>query len=281
MTEPATLTLTFLGTTTVYITDGTTHLLTDGFFSRPPLRQVMFGRLTPDPGTIAACLLRAGIPRLDAVLVCHSHYDHSLDCAEVCRQTGAVLVGSTSTLQVGRGAGMSESELRAVTPGCEFTFGDFTACFYPLVPPQPAFAYKDGGVYTLLLKHPQANILLQTSAASLPGALDGVKTDLALLAVGGLGRQSQSNRLRYVDELVMQTGAKWLLPLHHDDFTRPLQAKFHPLQSWLDDTRCSLAWLKHMADQNGIQLIDWQAWQCVEIPQLVTKDRYNRANPHP
>jgi L-ascorbate metabolism protein UlaG (beta-lactamase superfamily) len=297
MTPPTNLTLTYLGTTTVYITDGTTHLLTDGFFTRPSLRQVLFTRLSPDPQIIAACLQRAGITRLDAVLVSHSHYDHSMDSAEVCRQTGALLVGSDSTLQVGRGAGLPESSLCAITAGFPLVFGNFIASFYPsrhgspnlvpgtitrpLTPPAHALAYKDGGVYTLLLNHDQANILLQTSAGTIPWALHGIQADLALLAVGGLGRQSKKNRLYYFFDYILQTGVKWLLPVHHDDFTRPVQREFKPLQSWLDDTQRSMKFIKDVASLNKINVLDWQTWQSVDIPQLFAKDRYNPANPQP
>ena len=43
------LSVTFLGVATLLITDGQTSLMTDGFFSRPPLAKVLLGRIGPDP----------------------------------------------------------------------------------------------------------------------------------------------------------------------------------------------------------------------------------------
>jgi glyoxylase-like metal-dependent hydrolase (beta-lactamase superfamily II) len=42
-------------------------------------------------------------------LIGHAHYDHILDAPEVCKQTGARLIGSKATLMYGRSAGLSES----------------------------------------------------------------------------------------------------------------------------------------------------------------------------
>ena len=51
MTTPSpAVSVTFLGAATLLISDGQTHLLTDGFFTRPPALRVAFGRLRSDPG---------------------------------------------------------------------------------------------------------------------------------------------------------------------------------------------------------------------------------------
>jgi hypothetical protein len=55
------VTITFLGVTTLLISDGETSLMTDGFFTRPPKTRVFFGRISPDPDRIARSLERAGV----------------------------------------------------------------------------------------------------------------------------------------------------------------------------------------------------------------------------
>ena len=47
--EPGGMAVTFLGVSTLLVTDGTSALMTDGFFSRPGLRRVALGRIAPDP----------------------------------------------------------------------------------------------------------------------------------------------------------------------------------------------------------------------------------------
>jgi glyoxylase-like metal-dependent hydrolase (beta-lactamase superfamily II) len=69
--------------------------------------------LVPD-----TALIRETIPQADDVLVGHAHYDHILDAPDLCKQTGARLIGSSSTIMVGRAAGLPEEQLR-VTEGHE------------------------------------------------------------------------------------------------------------------------------------------------------------------
>ena len=57
--EPGGLSVTFLGVSTLLVTDGTSALMTDGFYSRPGLPRVALGRIAPDPARIDACLARA------------------------------------------------------------------------------------------------------------------------------------------------------------------------------------------------------------------------------
>src|SRR5438128_1432793 len=94
--KAAGLRVTFLGVSTLLFNDAETALRTDGFFTRPDPRTVFTRKLAPDSERIAKCLERAGITRLAAVIVTHSHYDHAMDAPEVARRTGAVVVGSES-----------------------------------------------------------------------------------------------------------------------------------------------------------------------------------------
>ena len=115
-TTTGAVTVTFLGNTTLLITDGQTSLMTDGFFTRPDMASLLFGRLEPDSGLIRAALQRAGVTRLAAVIPAHSHHDHAMDAPEVARQTGALLLGSASSANIGRGWGLPESQIRVVEP---------------------------------------------------------------------------------------------------------------------------------------------------------------------
>jgi L-ascorbate metabolism protein UlaG (beta-lactamase superfamily) len=117
------LRVTFLGVSSLLLDDGQTAVLTDGFFTRPPGRVVFFGRIAPDPDLVARSLERAGISKLAAVIALHSHYDQVLDSPEVARRTGAILVGSASTANVGRGWGLPEDRLHIVRDGELLQFG--------------------------------------------------------------------------------------------------------------------------------------------------------------
>ncbi|MFC0452562.1 MBL fold metallo-hydrolase [Rhodococcus jostii] len=79
---------TFLGVSTVLLSDGETAVMTDGFFSRPPLLRSVLRPLRPDRAAIDRALARVRTDRLAAVLVAHSHYDHALDSPIVAQRTG-------------------------------------------------------------------------------------------------------------------------------------------------------------------------------------------------
>ena len=158
--------VTFLGTSTLLIDDGETQLMTDGFLSRPSLWTVATSKIATDPAVVDGVLARVRADRLRAIFVAHSHYDHAMDAPYVARKTGATLHGSASTLNVGRGGGLPESQLALYAPGKPLTIGRFVVTVLtskhtpavkgvnddlgqtidaPLQPPARAGAYKEGG----------------------------------------------------------------------------------------------------------------------------------------
>jgi len=254
------VTVTFLGVSTVLVSDGETTLLTDGFFSRPPLLRTLLTKIAPDDAIIDATLARAGITTLAAVIVVHSHYDHAMDAPLVAERTGAVLVGSASTANVGRGAGLAEERMRIVGDTATMRFGRFEVTLIPsrhlphgmsmgtidapLVPPARASDYLEGGSFSVLIRHPTGALLIQGSAGWIDGALAGREADVVLLGVGGLGTQSREYGERYVAEVVEAVGAKLVVPIHWDDFTLPLSEPLVPMPRLLDDFPATMALLE-------------------------------------
>src|SRR6478609_11805234 len=177
----APLTVTWAGVTTLLIDDGTSAVMTDGFFSRPGLLEVVMRQLSPSAPRIDGCLSRLGVDRLAAVLPVHTHYDHAMDSAAVADRTGAVLVGGESTAYVGRGHGLADDRIRVATPGEPMAFGGFTVTLVeshhcppdrfpgditaPVVPPVRTGSYKCGEAWSILLAHESdRTALLQGSA---------------------------------------------------------------------------------------------------------------------
>jgi len=245
--------VTFLGTATLLFDDGETAFMTDGYFSRPSVWRVLLGKVAPDRARIAATLARAHVDRLAAVITLHSHIDHAMDSPEVALRTGALLVGSSSTANVGRGWGLPEERLRIVKGGESLRFGKFTVTVLrsqhsphavapgeitaPLRPPVSALAYKEGGSFSLLVAHDgdARVVLVQGSAGFEPGALAGRHADVAFLASGALGKQGQAYREQYWQETVRSVGAQRAILIHWDDFMQPLDAPLVPMPRALDD----------------------------------------------
>jgi L-ascorbate metabolism protein UlaG (beta-lactamase superfamily) len=276
------VTVTFLGVTTLLVTDGETAIMTDGFFTRPSLLQTLAGRIAPDPERIGRALARAGVERLAAVVVVHSHYDHAMDAPEVARRTGAVLVGSESTANVGRGWGLPEDRIRVATPREPMRFGAFEVTLIPsrhfphgmamgeitapLVPPARAMDYKEGGSWSVVIAHPAGRLLVQGSAGWVDGALRDQRADVVLLGVAGLGSKEPAYTERYLEEVVEPTGARLVIPIHWDDFGRPLAEPLVPLPTLLDDFALTMDRLSAaVASHPGRRLGFLPLWEPVRL----------------
>ena len=86
----APLTVTWAGVTTLLVDDGSSALMTDGFFSRPGLATVGLRQIAPSAPRIDGSLERLGVDRLEAVLPVHTHFDHAMDSAVVAQRTDLV-----------------------------------------------------------------------------------------------------------------------------------------------------------------------------------------------
>lgn len=264
--------VTFLGVSTLLIDDGTSAILTDGFFSRPPLPRVLLGRIAPDPARISSALDRAGICALDAVLPVHTHFDHALDSAEVADRTGAVLVGGTSTRQIGRGHGLPDDRIVVATPGTARRLGGYEVTMVPsqhcppdrfpgeitapVTPPVRTSAYRCGEAWSIIVRHPTSgrSLLVQGSAGYVAGALAGHTADVAYLGIGQLGPQSDAYIETYWHETVRTVGARRAVLIHWDDFFRPLTEPLRALPYAGDDLDRTMSVLTRLADRDGVRL---------------------------
>jgi L-ascorbate metabolism protein UlaG (beta-lactamase superfamily) len=269
-----------LGNATLLLDDGETQLLTDGFFSRPGLLKTVLGPVHSNPDIVQSCLQRSAVTRLAAVFCLHTHYDHVLDAPTVALRTGAQLLGSASTAMVGRGSGVPENRLIEVSDSQSYSFGRFTVTPYrsghvpperltgtidsPLAVPARVTSYRMGTCYSLLVEHGVHRLLIQGSAGAVPGVLDRLEVDVVYLAVGALGKQSADYRRRYWNDVVGAVGARRILPIHWDDFSKPLSEDLVPLPYLVDNFDQTLRFLDERAAESGVEVNIPQAWVAVD-----------------
>ncbi|BCI55466.1 MBL fold metallo-hydrolase [Mycolicibacterium litorale] len=278
-TPESPLTVTWAGVTTLLIDDGSSAVMTDGFFSRPGLLSVALRRIAPSPPRVEGCLSRLRIDRLDAVLPVHTHFDHALDSALVAERTGAVLVGGNSAARLGRGHGLPENRISAVRSRDTVGFGAYDLTLVesghcppdrfpgvierPLAPPVRASAYRCGEAWSVLVRHrPTArSLLIVGSAGFVPGALRGTRADVVYLGVGQLGRQPERYLRDYWAETVRPVGARRVVLIHWDDFFRPLHRPLRALPYAADDLDHSIRVLAALADEDRVALHLPVLWQ--------------------
>ncbi|USX54396.1 MBL fold metallo-hydrolase [Lentzea sp. HUAS12] len=270
----------FLGASSVLLSDGTTAVLTDGFVSRPGALRVAIGLITPDVRAVCEAHDRLGAPPIDAVVCVHSHYDHALDAPVWTGMTGADLVGSESTANIGRGLGVPEHRLRVVGDGDVLVYGAFRLSFVesehspgdrfpgtvdvPLVPPRRSGAWRTGTVYSVFVEHPAGTLLLHGSAGFRPGALHGRNADVVYLGVGMLSRRRPAFVEAYWDEVVRVTGARRVVPVHWDDFFAALNRPLRPLPRLVDDLDVTMGRLRVLAERDHVEVLLPAAWLPVD-----------------
>lgn len=265
----------FGGVATLLFDDGETAWMTDGFFSRPGFWTTLAMPIGPDAARIDEGLRRMGVTRLAAVVPVHSHYDHAMDSPVVAQRTGAKLIGSASTLHIGRGLGLPAAQMQEVSPGQAVRLGRFTLRFIAgrhsptpysdgqsvenidadLVPPRRVPAWREGQVWSLHVSHDGGGSwLVQGSAGFVPGALAGLHADTVFLGTGTLGRKDEAYRSAYWAETVQAVGAKQVVPIHWDDFWRPLDEPLQAMPYLFDDFGAAMLDLQARAIASGVRV---------------------------
>ncbi|OBG93299.1 MBL fold metallo-hydrolase [Mycobacterium sp. E3251] len=270
--EPGSLSVTWMGVATLLIDDGSSALLTDGYFSRPGLARVATGKVAPSPARVDGCLARAKVSRLEAVIPVHTHIDHVLDSALVADRTGARLVGGRSAANVGRGYGLPEDRLVVATSAEPIALGAFDVTLVeshhcppdrfpgvidaPLTPPVRASAYRCGEAWSTLVHHRPSGrrLLIQGSAGFVKGALSGHRAEAVYLSAGQLGLQPKPYLVDYWTETVRAVGARRVILIHWDDFFRPLSKPLRALPYAGDDLDASIRILDELAAADGVAL---------------------------
>lgn len=231
------LSVRYFGTSTVVITDGSTAIITDGFFSRPRLGTALFQPLRPHLARIESGLRHAGANRAAAVLVAHAHHDHAMDAPYVAQLTSARLVGSRSAGNIARGVDFPDERIDEIADGSRCQFGAFTVTALTTPHSRPVLFpgritaplgrtarigdYREGGNFSFHVAHPWGDVLIVPSRGVRKDR-HPLKADVVLLSVGGWVSNKRS-LAPYWAQFVDGPGAQRIYPIHWDNFFRPFE----------------------------------------------------------
>lgn len=236
------VTVTWLGVTSLLFDDSETQILIDGFFTRFGLPRYFLGNIESDVANVNYVLSEYRMDRLAAIIPVHSHFDHAMDVGIIANRSTAVVLGSESTANIARGARVPVHQYQILADGETRQFGEFTITLIasrhapladgkvayfpgsitePLRQPADINEWKQGVSYTVVLAHPSGTALVQGSAGFVVDKLAEVEADVVMLGVGGLAGLGEEYAKDYWQQTVTLTGATRVYPLHFDDFTLP------------------------------------------------------------
>ena len=267
--SPTGLEVRFMGTSTLSLSDGQDTLLIDGYFSRPGLWELATKPLQPKQARIDQALDRAHLSRASALLVAHTHFDHALDAIPVAAQLKARLMGGQALSQITQ-AHPDRPAVEVFSEGIPVQVGAFTITPY-LTPHAPGDVAKGaqaasfthparagdwplGEAYSWLIERGTCRILIVPSAGQIGPAFSGVQADLVFLGIGQLAHRGPSGLETYWRETVGATAASVVVPIHWDDFTRPLDQPLRPLPYVIDRFDKTMEGLTALAQRDQVTL---------------------------
>jgi L-ascorbate metabolism protein UlaG (beta-lactamase superfamily) len=230
---PRGLSLQWLGTAGFALGHEGYVLLIDPYLTRPSARTV-FSRaaLRPD-----RALLARHIPRADAILVGHTHFDHALDIPALARTHGARVYGSRSLVHLMRLHGMAD-QATCVATGRMYELGPFRVTFIDSVHSKlvlglkvpsegeltcdhldqlRAGCYCCGDVYGIHIEVAGVTLYHQGSADLIEDNIPYRRVDYFLAGIAGRGfsRGYTARALRTLNPRV-------IVPHHFDNFFLPV-----------------------------------------------------------
>lgn len=224
----------YLGTAGFVISQDGHHVVLDPYVTRPDLSTSLTQPLVPN-----APLIKRLIPNANDVLIGHAHHDHILDGPDLCKQTGARLIGSSSTMQVGIAAGLPPEQLVSTDGREDIASGSWTVRGFPsrhgkifgripfpgdlsAPPPWPPRMHqlRHGLVLNWLVDTGKLKVMHIDSADFIDEELQGHACDIVCLCA--IGRQSRPN---YVRDVVKHLKPRWIIPCHWDTMITPIESE--------------------------------------------------------
>jgi L-ascorbate metabolism protein UlaG (beta-lactamase superfamily) len=222
--------LRYLGVSGYEVTDGVTVVLLDPTPTRPPPLALLTGPLEPDEALGAK-----ECPRADVILVNHTHFDHALDVPAIARRTGALVVGSQSTVNLARSRGVPTERTRVVSANDRFTIGTFTievgrsrhTAIAGIEQPMSSVVAPDAKAlwfwqFTLdetlfyRLEAAGTSVWFHPTSTWAPGEIGDRPAGTLIVGVTG-----EDQTVAKATGLLEATLAKRVLPTHYDNFFQP------------------------------------------------------------
>lgn len=258
--------VTYLGTTVLLFDDGEDQILFDAHLSRPSLTQIGLKHIQTDKKVVDCVVEQYKIHRLKAIFISHTHSDHVMDAPYLSEICGADIYGSASARNVARGGKVSEDRIHCYEDemrngsNIQYNIGAYEITVipslhskahwynndlgkvidHPLIQPAGKKDYKEGGSYDFLVKNGGKTYLIRPSFNYIEGQLDGIQEDYLFLGIAGISKADAETKKMFFKETIGKGTPKMVIPIHWDNFFRPLFAPSYQTPKFLEDTNAAL-----------------------------------------
>lgn len=264
----------WLGTAGIELNINGQTLAVDPFFTRFRFWRMRTSRVQPD-----AELIERTMARCDHVLITHAHWDHVMDVPEVLRNTGAIAHGSPNACQLLMICGVPQDQAQLIAAGDRFPLGaiqievrkavhkptpGFSSGSLPagLQPPLGARDYRMDNCFSFLMT--SSGLKLLTDPGAEPG--DATAADI-LFVYPGMDAP-------YYKALLRRVQPRLVIPIHWDNFMRPL---YEPLRPFWKPPRWAWPPLQRVDLREFEAMIGWVSPAArVFLPQVL--ERYDLAD---
>ncbi|MDC7735414.1 MBL fold metallo-hydrolase [Bacillus thuringiensis] len=247
----------------------------DGFISRPSLPKILFINIKTDEDTVDKVFNQIGVDsnKLKGLFIAHTYYDHAFDLVYIAKQTGTHVYGSESAINIGIGGDINKNQMSVYEVNKTMKFSDFTFTVLPskhsptfdegekikktLKQPAKALDYHEDSSYDYLITHNNKTFLVKPSANYIEGALDDIRADVLFLGIGVLGKQESTFQNTYYEQSVRKVQPKLVIPIHWDDFNKPLTDTLEAMPKYADNTQNGLDFIiqRTKADKIDFQIL--------------------------
>lgn len=180
------------------------------------------------------------ITKADFILVHHTHVDHAMDVPYIARKTGAKVIGTETTMNLLRAAGVPDRQLYAVQGGEDYQFERFSVRAIPSLHsalgekhyfsskrhgrdfkgPLRLENFVEGGSLMFLCRFKGTEVMTMGSMNYIENELRDIRPDILLAGAGS----SRTEIYKYTERLLRVTGfPRIVIPTHWDEFTTPYE----------------------------------------------------------
>ncbi|WP_300409123.1 MBL fold metallo-hydrolase [Lagierella sp.] len=267
--------ITSFGTTTLLFDDGNSQILFDAHFTRPSVRQYLFKRVSSDEEVIEGMLKKYNVNRLEGIFISHSHYDHVMDAPFLSKKTGATIYGSKTTKNIALGEKVNKNNIVVFKDYRVYEIGDFKITVIPSKHSKPRVFnndlgeeikrplrrhrklrnFKEGGSYDFYIENNDKSYLIHPSCNYIENRLKDFEVDVLFLALAGITKMDEKTKNEFFHETIGMTKAKLVLPIHWDNFFKPLDEPTKTMPRIAEKTDHVLFELVNYCEDHGVDTV--------------------------